>query len=223
MGQGPEISELQQRVEAVGLRFGEVAEDSRQRGERLASLLGQVEKGVVRGRHEVDRLKQALAEAREENTQILGLLETLLAMAEKVDGPGERIVLCDLEARVDRLRDQAVAMNAAGNGAMEATEKAMRKSDKSGNGALDAGTIDADGQEEGAQDEDAGESEWEPIPDEEAEAENGPPLELTRMIAEDGELKDVDGAPGRADMMESGAVQDIFKRVSMMTGRLRET
>jgi hypothetical protein len=217
MGQG--VSELQQRVETVGMRFGEVAEDSRQRGERLASLLDQVEKGVVRSRHEIDRLTRALAEAREENAQTLALLQSLLAMAEKIDGPGERIVLCDLEARVDRLRDQAGSMN----GALEATEKATRKSDKSGNGALDAGTIDADGQEEGAQDEDAGESEWEPIPDEEAEAENGPPLELTRMIADDGELKDVDGAPGRADMMESGAVQDIFKRVSMMTGRLRET
>jgi len=223
MGQGVELSELQQRVETVGMRFGEVAEDSRQRGERLASLLDQVEKGVVRSRHEIDRLTRALAEAREENAQTLALLQSLLAMAEKIDGPGERIVLCDLEARVDRLRDQAVAMNAAGNGALEAMEKATRKSDESGNGALDAGTIDADGQEEGAQDEDAGESEWEPIPDEEAEAENGPPLELTRMIADDGELKDVDGAPGRADMMESGAVQDIFKRVSMMTGRLRET
>ena len=219
MGQGVELSELQQRVETVGMRFGEVAEDSRQRGERLASLLDQVEKGVVRSRHEIDRLTRALAEAREENAQTLALLQSLLAMAEKIDGPGERIVLCDLEARVDRLRDQAGSMN----GALEATEKATRKSDKSGNGALDAGTIDADGQEEGAQDEDAGESEWEPIPDEEAEAENGPPLELTRMIAEDGELKDVDGAPGRANMMESGAVQDIFKRVSMMTGRLRET
>ena len=219
MGQGVELSELQQRVETVGMRFGEVAEDSRQRGERLASLLDQVDKGVVRSRQEIDRLTRALAEAREENAQTLALLQTLLAMAEKIDGPGERIVLCDLEARVDRLRDQAVAMN----GAMESMEKATRKSDKSGNGALEPGTIDADGQEEGAQDEDAGESEWEPIPDEEAEAENGPPLELTRMIAADGELKGVDGAPGRADMMESGAVQDIFKRVSMMTGRLRET
>ena len=151
MGQGVELSELQQRVETAGMRLGEVAEDSRQRGERLASLLDQVDKGVVRSRQEIDRLTRALAEAREENAQTLALLQSLLAMAEKIDGPGERIVLCDLEARVDRLRDQAVAMN----GAMESMEKATRKSDKSGNGALEPGTIDADGQEEGAQDEDA--------------------------------------------------------------------
>ncbi len=212
MGQGSELSELQQRVEAVGLRFSEVAEDSRRRGARLASLLDQVEKGVVRGRHEIDRLKQALAEAREENAQILALLQTLLTMAEKVDGPGERIVLCDLEARVDRLHDQAVSMN----GAVESSKKATRISNKSGNGALGAEALEEDLQEEGAR-----ESEWEPVPDEEAGDEDGDALELTRMIAKDGELKD--SARGRAGVVESGAVQDIFKRVSMITGRLRET
>jgi hypothetical protein len=208
MEQGSELSELRQRVEAVGVRFGEVAEDSRRRGERLASLLDQVEKGVVRGRHEIDRLKQALTEAREENVQILGLLQRLLAMAERVDEPGDRIVLCDLEARVDRLHDQAVSMN----GAVESSQKAARKSNKTGNGALDAEAL----REEGT-----GDSEWEPVPDEVAGDEDGPPLELTRMIAEDGEMKDL--APGPAGVVESGAVQDIFKRVSMITGRLRET
>jgi hypothetical protein len=208
MEQGSELSELRQRVEAVGVRFGEVAEDSRRRGERLASLLDQVEKGVVRGRHEIDRLKQALTEAREENVQILGLLQRLLAMAERVDEPGDRIVLCDLEARVDRLHDQAVSMN----GAVESSQKAARKSNKTGNGALDAEAL----REEGT-----GDSEWELVPDEVAGDEDGPPLELTRMIAEDGEMKDL--APGPAGVVESGAVQDIFKRVSMITGRLRET
>ncbi len=208
MGQGSELSELRQRVEAVSLRFGEVAEDSRRRGERLASLLDQVEKGVVRGRHEIDRLTRALAEAREENVQILGLLQRLLAMAERVDEPGDRIVLCDLEARVDRLHDQAVSMN----GAVDSSQKAARKSSLSGNGSLDAEAL----REEGTRD-----FEWEPVPDEVAGDEGGPPLELTRMIAEDGELKDLGRGP--AGVVESGAVQDIFKRVSMITGRLRET
>ncbi len=208
MGQGSELSELRQRVEAVSLRFGEVAEDSRRRGERLASLLDQVEKGVVRGRHEIDRLTRTLAEAREENVQILGLLQRLLAMAERVDEPGDRIVLCDLEARVDRLHDQAVSMN----GAVDSSQKAARKSSLSGNGSSDAEAL----REEGTRD-----SEWEPVPDEVAGDEDGPPLELTRMIAEDGEMKDL--GPGPAGVVESGAVQDIFKRVSMITGRLRET
>ena len=212
MGQGPEISELQQRVEAVGVRFGEVAEDSRQRGERLASLLGQVEKGVVRGRHEIDWLTQALEAATEENTQLLGLLETLLTMAEKIDGPGDRIVLCDLEARVDRLHDQAVSMN----GVVDSSQKATRKSSKTGNGALDAEAPEDDPQKEGT-----GESRWEPVPDEEAGVREGPPLELTQMIAGAGEMKDL--GSGAAGVVENGAVQDIFKRVSMITGRLRET
>jgi hypothetical protein len=41
------------------------------------------------------------------------------------------------------------------------------------------------------------------------------------MIAEDGEMKDLGSSP--AGVVESGGVQDIFKRVSMITGRLRET
>lgn len=209
MGQGPEISELQQRVDTVGLRFNEVAEDSRQRGERLASLLDQVEKGVVRGRHEIERLKQALADVREENAQILALLETVLTLAEKVDGPGDRIVLCDLEARVDRLHDQAVSMN----GAVESPKMTKRQSSKTGNGTREAGKLEEDPQEEGTRD-----PEWESGSD-----EDGPPLELTRMIAEDGELQDLGHPVGRAGVLESGAVQDMFKRVSMITGKLRET
>ncbi len=216
MGQGPERSKLQQRVEAVGMRFAEVAEDGRRRGERLAGLLDQVEQGVVQGRREIDRLTRSLADAREENAQILGLLQRLLAMAEKLDEPGERIVLCDLEARVDRLYDQAVSMN----GAVESSKKAARKSNKTGNGALDAEEPEDD-LEEDLQEGGARESEWESAQDEVAGDEDGPPLELTRMIAEDGELKDL--APGPAGVVESGAVQDIFKRVSMITGRLRET
>ncbi len=212
MGQGPELSELQQRVEAVGLRFSEVAEDSRRRGERLASLLDHVEKGVVRGRHEIAWLKQALEDATQENVQILGLLETLLAVAEKVDGPGERIVLCDLEARVDRLHDQAVSMN----GAVDSSQKAARKSSLSGNGSSDAEAPEDELQEEEARD-----SEWEPVPDEEAGDKDGPPLELTRLIADNGEMKDLGREP--TGVVESGGVQDIFKRVSMITGKLRET
>ena len=42
MAQGPELSEMQQRVEAAGSRFREVAEDRRQRRERLAGLLDQM-------------------------------------------------------------------------------------------------------------------------------------------------------------------------------------
>ena len=98
--------------------------------------------------------------------------------------------------------------------------KAERKSSKTGNGALGAEAPEEDLQEELRED-GTGDSEWEPVPDEVAGDEGGPPLELTRMIANDGEMKDLGSGPAGA--VESGAVQDIFKRVSMITGRLRET
>ena len=99
MGQDAGLSELQQRVDAVGPRFSEVAEDNRQRGDRLAGLLDQVEQGVVNGRVEIKRLTRELADARRENAELHGLMQALLDTADKVDGPGESVVLCDLEAR----------------------------------------------------------------------------------------------------------------------------
>lgn len=194
MGQDAGLSKLQQRVEAVGSRFGEVAEDNRQRGERLAGLLDQVEEGVVKGRREIERLTRDLADARQENVELRGLLETLLDTAEKVDGPGESIVLCDLEARAARLHDQALAMNGA---VKEARQGAAN------------GTA---------------ESEWEPVPEE--AADDGPPLELTDMVDEGGARNGgANGAagPAAAATTVGRPVQDILRRVSMATGRLRET
>lgn len=192
MGQDAGLSELQQRVEAVGPRFSEVAEDNRQRGERLAGLLDQVEQGVVNGRVEIKRLTRELADARRENAELHGLMQKLLDTADKVDGPGESVVLCDLEARAARLRDQAIAMNGAANGA--------------GNGAAVSG----------------GESEWEPVPDEEAEDDDEPPLELTEFSDEDGQRNGGAGGAAEAAAMVGRPVQDILKRVSIKTGRLRE-
>jgi hypothetical protein len=196
MGQDAGLSELQQRVEAVGPRFSEVAEDNRQRGERLAGLLDQVEQGVVNGRVEIKRLTRELADARRENAELHGLMQKLLDTADKVDGPGESVVLCDLEARAARLRDQAIAMNGAANGAANGA----------GNGAAESG----------------GESEWEPVPEEEAEDDGEPPLELTEFSDEDGQRNGGAGGAAEAAAMVGRPVQDILKRVSIKTGRLRE-
>jgi cytochrome c551/c552 len=181
MGQDAGLSELQQRVEAVGPRFSEVAEDNRQRGERLAGLLDQVEQGVVNGRVEIKRLTRELADARRENAELHGLMQKLLDTADKVDGPGESVVLCDLEARAARLRDQAIAMNGAANGAGNGVANGA------GNGAAESG----------------GESEWEPVP-------------------EDGQRNGGAGGAAEAAAMVGRPVQDILKRVSIKTGRLRE-
>jgi len=108
-----ELATLQQRVDAAGRRIRTVAEDNRQRGDRAAVLLERVRDDVVQGRREIDRLTRAIAKEREEKAQILDLLQTLLAMAEQTGAPGERNELGHLEARVGRLRDQAVALGAS--------------------------------------------------------------------------------------------------------------
>jgi hypothetical protein len=204
MGQDAGLSELQQRVEAVGPRFSEVAEDNRQRGERLAGLLDQVEQGVVNGRVEIKRLTRELADARRENAELHGLMQKLLDTADKVDGPGESVVLCDLEARAARLRDQAIAMNGAANGAANGAGNGVANG--AGNGAAESG----------------GESEWEPVPEEEAEDDGEPPLELTEFSDEDGQRNGGAGGAAEAAAMVGRPVQDILKRVSIKTGRLRE-
>jgi hypothetical protein len=218
MGQGPKLDDLQQRVEAVGSRFGEISEDSRRRGERLADLLDEVESGFLRDRLEMDRLTQALAKAQEENAQILDLLQTLLATSEHAGGLGERAVLYDLEARVDRLYDQTVLMN----GADELPEEELEDSDgatrAAGNGALSAAAPAADPDGAGPEDQ-----RWEPIPEEDDDVDDGDPLELTRRVGEDGARTALEPIAGGARTAETGAVMDIFKRVSMITGRLRET
>jgi hypothetical protein len=203
MEQGPDLSELRQRIEAVGERFSEMTEDSRQRGERLADLLDEVESGFVRDRLELDRLKQALAKAQQEKTQILALLDKLLAVAEHVNGLGERAALYDVEARVDRLYEQ-VAMP-EGAGALE--------SDQPEEAARNAGPRDGESED----------PRWEKIPEEDNEVEDGDPLDLTSMLGETGGRVGLGRAAARASLVDGGAVQDIFKRVSMITGRLRET
>lgn len=221
MGQGPELDELQQRVEVVGSRFGEIAEDSRRRGERLADLLDEVESGFLRDRLEIDRLTQALAKAHEENAQILDLLQTLLAMSEHAGGLGERAVLYDLEARVDRLYDQTVLMNGEDElpeDVLEADpEEAARNSRAAGNGAPKAAEPAEDLDGTGAED-----PRWEPIPEDDDEMDDGDALELTRMVVDDGGRAAPEPAVGGARAGETGAVLDIFKRVGMITGRRRE-
>lgn len=203
MEQEPDLSELRQRIEAVGERFGEMTEDSRRRGERLADLLDEVESGFMRDRLELDRLKQALAKAHEDKAQLLALLDKLLAVTEHANGLGERSALYDLEARVDRLYDQVALPNGAGAPGSDQPEEAART----------AGPRGGDG--EGPR--------WETIPQEDIEVEDGDPLDLTSMLGEAGAREDLRHTARRTALAESTAVQDIFKRVSMITGRLRET
>lgn len=217
MEQEPELSELKTRVEAVGERFSEFAEDSRRRGQRLADLLDEVESSFVRDRVELDRLKQALVKSHDENAQLLDLLQRLLAVAEHAGGLGGRAALYDLEARVDRLYDQAVSLNGSAAPPRKEPEEAGRNPGPAGNGTLRTADLD-ELHDEGDED-----PRWEAVPDEDEDGDEDDPLDLSRTVAEGGDHEDLGRRTSRVGLAESGAVQDIFKRVSIITGRLRET
>ena len=61
-----EISDLKQRVEAVGQKFGRLAEQESSYGERLAGLLNAVEEGFARSQRETQTLKAELQNATSE-------------------------------------------------------------------------------------------------------------------------------------------------------------
>jgi len=186
MAQGPELSEMQQRVEAAAARFREITEDGGRRGERLAGMLDQVETGVAEGHQEIARLTRALADANQVNAQLRDLLETVVALAERFEEPAETMRLSALEARLERLCDQAGALHGAGG---LPDDEAFSESDAESGAA--AGSRDA--------------------------------LQRTYRMAEGAGYQNGGGRGGHFVMAEFGPVQDIFKRVSMMTGRLRET
>jgi ABC-type transporter Mla subunit MlaD len=70
-----EISDLKRRVDAVGEKFGRLAEQESRYGERLAGLLSAVEQGFARSQQETQALKNELAGARDELTKLMGDLE----------------------------------------------------------------------------------------------------------------------------------------------------
>ena len=186
MAQGPELSEMQQRVEAAAARFREITEDGGRRGERLAGLLDRVETGVARGHREIARLNRALAAANDENARLRDLLQTVVALAEQLEEPAETMGLSELEARMERLGAEAGALDGAGD--LPDDEGSWESDDEAG---AVAGSRDA--------------------------------LQQSYRMAEGARFQSGGGRGGHFVMAEFGPVQDIFKRVSMMTGRLRET
>jgi len=72
-----EISDLKRRVEAVGERFGRLAEQESRYGERLSGLLNAVEEGFARSQRETQALKSELATARDEMKKLTADLEAV--------------------------------------------------------------------------------------------------------------------------------------------------
>ncbi len=70
-----EISDLKQRVEAVGAKFGRLAEQESSYGERLADLLTAVEEGFTRSQRETQKLNSDLESAHDEVKKLTGELD----------------------------------------------------------------------------------------------------------------------------------------------------
>jgi FtsZ-binding cell division protein ZapB len=99
-----EISDLKRRVDAVGEKFGRLAEQENRYGERLAGLLNAVEEGFARSQSETQTLKDELESARDEiktlsrevgakqeeahqhRSEIDGLKEEREKLASEIDG-----------------------------------------------------------------------------------------------------------------------------------------
>lgn len=70
-----EISDLKQRVEAVGQKFGRLAEQESSYGERLTGLLNAVEEGFARSLRETQALKTELEGVKAEAQRLAGELD----------------------------------------------------------------------------------------------------------------------------------------------------
>ena len=81
-----EISDLRRRVEAVGEKFGRLAEQETSYGERLTGLLNAVEEGFARSQRETQKLQSELESAQDEVKKLTGELESAKQEARQRSG-----------------------------------------------------------------------------------------------------------------------------------------
>ncbi len=104
-----EISDLKRRVEAVGEKFGRLAEQEDSYGERLAGLLNAVEEGFARTQRETQKLKNELESARDEVMKLTGELEVAKHEARRRGSEldGAKAERDKLASELDGLRDES--------------------------------------------------------------------------------------------------------------------
>jgi len=100
-----EISDLKQRVEAVGQKFGRLAEQESSYGERLTGLLNAVEEGFARSQRETKALKTELEDTKAE---IRKLTDELDAAKDEARQRGD-----ELEAVKEEVRQRSSELEAA--------------------------------------------------------------------------------------------------------------
>ena len=78
-----EISDLKQRVDAVGEKFGRLAEQESSYGERLTGLLSSVEEGFARSQRETKKLKSDLEGSQDEVKKLTGQIDAATLAAQQ--------------------------------------------------------------------------------------------------------------------------------------------
>ena len=237
-----ELAELQQRVKSVGARFRGTVEEDRKSGERLSSLLSVIEEGFAYSQHEIQSLSEELARANEEKQQLQAMLQALLAEAEDTGAHGTGTVTRELEARINRIVETASSISeTVSRGAPEMTKGSLATVNKDEADRTAAGAkIDTERAigPSGEVSEEAPpvleEVESKPVRKLESDAheegespgtkgrEEKEPLELTQMVTEEGGVVDVNADQGHPTEKDRGTAQQIIKRVSLLTGTLRE-
>ncbi len=195
-----DISDLKQRVQAVGDRFGQLADQDRNYSTRLTSLLAAVEEGIsrtqehnkqlsaelARSKEEAARLAGELARAKgesgdltsrmkaaeDENAQLRSMVQTLLAAVEEGGDAVLSQAMQDLESRIDRIVSGDVAERAEAPENGESSE-----ADVGPDSAADPEAADTEADSAESEPKASDPAEDEPALDEEDPAEA--PLELT--------------------------------------------
>ncbi len=120
-----EISDLKQRVEAVGAKFGRLAEQESSYGERLTDLLTAVEEGFARSQRESRKLDGDLESAQDEVKKLTGELdaakEETRQRIRELDGVKEEKE--KLSSERDGVKDERDKLSSELDGAKEEREK----------------------------------------------------------------------------------------------------
>lgn len=140
-----EISDLKRRVEAVGEKFGQLAEQESRYGERLSDLVNAVEEGFARSqkevetlrseldsargeldgaRSEIDKLKQDLEAAKEESQRRAGELESVKSDRDRLAGEleGVKSERDRLAGELDEAKEESRQLRAMVLSLLEAVE-----------------------------------------------------------------------------------------------------
>ena len=120
-----EISDLKQRVEAVGAKFGRLAEQESSYGERLTDLLTAVEDGFARSQRETRELNSDLESAQDEVKKLTGELDAAKEETRRrnreLDGVKEEKE--KLSSELDGVKEEREKLSGELDGAKEERDK----------------------------------------------------------------------------------------------------